>query len=104
MSIYATLIKDIKMDDNGNRSNLDKRYMNIELLIEPKQHTLLILPNHTSFFISNLIQDLVERRIILLEVDEICHRKFWDPGFYPKYLKKLKDEGWLDEKPKSTLP
>lgn len=104
MSIYVTLLKEIRENDNGNLKKLDKRYMNVELLITPERHTALVLPNKTQFYISNLFQDLHERRIVLIEYYDICHREFWDDEFYPKYLKKLEDEGWLKTKPRSTLP
>ena len=104
MSLYVTLMKTIRKDDNGNISTMDRRYMNVQLLIPAVQGAAIILPDCTHFYISEIIQDLSERRIILVEFDDLSHREFRDDEFYPKYLQKLKDEGWLINKPESILP
>lgn len=104
MSIYVTLVKHIRKDNNDYISELDNRYMNVELLIPPEAKTALVLKNKTKFFVSGTIQDLHERRVIVFEFVDICHRKFWDDDFYPDYLQKLRVEGWLNNMPRGTLP
>ena len=104
MSNYVTLVKSIRKDNNGNITQLDRRYMNIELLTPAVQGSAIILPNSTHFYISEIIQDLSERRVILVEFDDYDYTDFYNDEFYSKYLQKLRDEGWLDNKPKSIFP
>ncbi len=97
----VTLLKTIRKDDNGNLTVLDRRYMNVELIVPAVQHSAIILSSSTTFYVGDIVQDLVDQRIVLVEYDNLCHRDFWDDKFYPKYLERLKDEGWLSDKPKT---